>query len=147
MMTEEEYATRTIAQIKAAYAHRPVPMHPGKSAALWFKGRVAADLTADDWHGREHALHDFSVEAFCYYLQSVLRVAITDEGFPPLVRGLLDRLDGTHNLHFHHLHHLTRPELNAIRHCLHLLSYRPEIGDDPVRQPMRTVIRTRPTVH
>ncbi len=147
-MTEEEYADRTVAQIEAAFAHRSIPQHVGTSeSALWFSGRSADDLTIADWAGREGALHDFKVEAFIYYLQAVLRIAITSQGFPALVQVLLNKLDKTHDQHFQHLDRLTRHELITIRHCLHLLSYRLEIGDGPVRRAMRTVVAIRPAVH
>ncbi len=148
MMTEEEYAERTEAQIAAAFSHRSIPTYVGASAeAKWFLGKAADDLTAQDWAGRETALHDFGVEAFLYYLQSALVVAITTQGFPPLTQVLLHKLTKTHDQHFQHLDRLTPYEVITIRHCLHLLSYRPEIGDGPVRVAMRTVVAIRPVVH
>ncbi len=147
-MTKEEYTARTVAQIKAAFSHRAMPSDVGTSAeALWFAGRAADDLTSNHWSGREIALHGFTVEAFTYYLQSVLRTSITSAGFPRLVRVLLNKLDRSHDQRFEHLNRLTRYELQAIRHCLHLLSYRDEIGDGPVRMPMKTVVSVRPTIH
>lgn len=113
-MTEQEYVSRTIAELKAAFAHRSV---------------------------------SGSVEAFAYDLGDDMIAAIMSEGFPPSTRQLFQKLDGSHRRSFD-LGRLTRRELIAIRKCLHLLSHRQEIGDDPVRGAIRNVIKVKPaTVH
>ncbi len=87
-----------------------------------------------------------SVEAFAYDLANDMISAFMCSGFPASTQRLLQKLEGSHEQPYD-LERLSRRELIAVRKCLHALSYRPEIGDWPVRMAIRNVVKVRPLIH
>ncbi len=105
-----------------------------------------ADVVGEIMVAFAHRSSGGVVEAAVYDLGNDLISSLMCSGFPASTQQLFQRLEGGHQKPYD-LERLTRRELIATRKCLHALSYRPEIGDEPVRMAIRTVVKVRPLVH
>ncbi len=142
-----------LADIKSAFAHRPMPTvvtayedDPVDGAdAAWFRGKRVESLGAADWRGRETALFFFTNEAFCYYLQNVMIIGLNEKSGVDVVGTLLARLDRPKLSYWHQtdaalFSTLQAAELAAMRDWLIQLSEVGQYDDDLVSNVERTLI-------
>jgi hypothetical protein len=89
-------------RIENAFKHRSMPdrtvatksgLTPDVLEATWFAGRDWHDLSQRDWELHRDAIYHFTVEAFQYYLPSILLLTADGQRYLFVADGIISCLD------------------------------------------------------